>query len=295
MCFVILTCNGKSGDQNGTAGNTPPVINNVVLLPAHPTAQSEIQAQITSSDKDGDPITYEIKWFLNNELIGEGMLFSHEEVEKGDRILAEVRPYDGKDYGKAVRSPEVVIGNLAPRILSVSITPESVFVTTPQIVLTAMAQDPDGDSVSLYAHWVVGDDVVDDTSNALQLRNHDVKKNDVIHGSAFVSDGVNQSEPFLFEVHIANAPPVFTTQIDSVKCTPDSVYYPLPIMDPDNDRITYELVEAPSGLRINQENGVITGSVGDVQTFDIVVRATDTDGAFLEAKFTLTTADLSTP
>jgi len=295
ICLAVLTCNGKTDGQDGTSKNTPPIINRIALLPANPTAQSEIKAQITSSDKDGDPITYEIKWFLNNQQIGEGMLFSHGEVEKGDKIFAEVRPYDGKDYGKAVRSSEVTVGNLAPRIVSVSLTPESVFVTTPQVVLTALAQDPDNDSVSLFVHWVVGDEVIPDTTNVLQVKNYHVKKNDVIHVSAFVSDGVNTSEPFLFELHIANAPPVFTTQIDSVKCTPDSVFYKLPIMDPDGDQITYELVEAPSGLDIDQGNGAVIGSVGDIETFDITVRATDTDGAFLEAQFTLTTPSLRGP
>lgn len=295
LCFVVLTCNGNAGGKNGTSTNTLPVINQISLLPAHPTARSEIKAQITSSDKDGDPITYEIKWFLNNQEIGEGMLFSHEGVERGDKIFAEIRPFDGKDYGESVRSSEVTVGGLPPRILSVSITPESVFVTTPQVVLTALAQDPDHDSVTLYAHWVVEDEAIPDTSNVLHVRTHNVKKGDVIHVSAFVTDGELQSEPFLFEVHIANAPPVFTTQIDSVVCRPESVYYKLPIMDPDNDPITYELIEAPSGLTIDRETGIISGSVGNVQTFDIVVRAIDPEGAFLEARFTLITADFQTP
>lgn len=291
----MLTCNGNADGKNGTSANTLPVINQISLLPAHPTARSEIRAQMTSSDKDGDPITYEIKWFLNNQQIGEGMLFSHEDVERGDKIFAEVRPYDGKEYGKPVRSSEVTIGGLPPRILSVSLTPESVFVTTPQVVLTALAQDPDHDSVSLYAHWVVGDDVIPDTSNVLYLKNHAVKKGDIIHGSAFVTDGEFQSEPFLFEIHIANAPPIFTTQIDSVVCRPESVYYRLPIMDPDNDPITYELIEAPAGLSIDQEQGVVVGSAGPIQTFDIIVRATDPEGAFLEARFTLMTPDIQSP
>lgn len=297
VCTVplIVQCNGKKDGSDGTKTNNPPVITHISLLPTNPTAQSEIKAQIMSSDKDGDPITYELKWFLNNQQIGEGMLFSHEDVSKGDKIFAEARPYDGKDYGKPVQSHEITVGGLPPRVISVSLTPESVFVTTPQVVLTALAQDPDGDSVSLFAHWVVGDDVIPDTSNVLYLKNYDLQKNDVIHGSAFVTDGEFQSDPFIFELHIANAPPVFTTQIDSVKCSPDSVYYKLPIMDPDGDQISYQLLEGPSGLTIDQENGIVQGSVGDVRSFDVVVRATDDDGAFIEARFTLTTPDLQAP
>ncbi|MBA7685170.1 hypothetical protein ES703_93588 [subsurface metagenome] len=87
---------------------------------------------------------------------------------------------------------------------------------------------------------------------------------------------------------IANAPPVFKTEIDSIKCPPDSIYYRLPIIDPDGDPLNFELLDAPDGIQIDQERGIIYGSAGQVTTFEIMVRATDTDGAYSETKFTLT-------
>ncbi len=289
--FFIILFSIKCGEKKEEKGitNSPPVVTEVTLLPLHPTVQTELKARILSSDKEGDPVTYQIKWFVNGEEIGEGMSFSYDEAEKGDKIFAEVTPYDGKDYGKPVRTGEITIGGLPPKILSLQIAPESLFVTTPQVVVTALAEDPDKDSLRMIIHWLVNDEVIPDTSTTLELKKYDLKKNDRVTGSAFADDGEFRSEPFSFELIIANAPPVFKTQTDSVKCAPDSIYYPLPIIDPDNDPLFFEILEAPSGIQIDREKGIIYGSAAETKKFEITVRATDSDGAYLDAQFTITT------
>jgi len=288
LILFISQCGEKKEKRDDGDTNTPPVINKLILQPLNPTIQSEITARILSFDKDGDPITYKVKWFLNGNEIGEGMSFTSEEIARGDRVFAEVTPYDGKDWGNPMRSSDIIIGGLPPKILSLQIAPESLFVTTPQVVVTAMVEDPDKDSITLIIHWMIKDEIIPDTSNVLNLKKFSLKKNDVITCSAFADDGEFRSEPFIFKLLIANAPPVFKTEIDSIKCTPDSIYYRLPIIDPDGDPLNFELLDAPDGIQIDQERGIIYGSAGQVTTFEIMVRATDTDGAYSETKFTLT-------
>lgn len=288
ISLLAINCGNGKPDQGQDKTNTPPAISEVNLLPLNPTVQSRITAQILSSDRESDPVTYTVKWFLNGEEIGEGMSLSHDEVQKGDMIYAEVTPYDGKDYGEPVLSNEITIGGSPPKIVSLQIAPESLFVTTPQVVVTALAEDPDKDSVRLIIHWIVDDNVIPDTISSLNLKRFNLKKNDIITGSAFVDDGDFRSEAFLFELVIANAPPVFSTQVDSVKCSPDNIYYKLPIYDPDGDAVTYELLDAPSGIVIDPNTGTISGNAGESTSFDVMVRATDTEGAYIEAAFTLT-------
>jgi hypothetical protein len=228
----IISCNGKKDDK-GPQANTPPVITTIILEPQNPTIRTEISARIISVDKENNPISYDIKWFVNGQQIGEGMLFSYEDIKKGDRIHAEATPHDGKDWGETVR-----------------------------------------------------------TSDIIDLRRYGLKKHDVITGSAFVDDGEFRSEPFPFEVHIANAPPVLTNQVDSIKCKPESLYYKLPIMDPDNDPLTYDLLDAPAGIMIDGANGVVYGSAGAASEFTIEVRAADNDGAYLDYRFTITSPQM---
>ncbi len=282
----ILHCGGEKKEKT-TPDNTLPIVTEITLLPMKPTVQTEITARILSTDEDGDHVSYKIKWFVNGRQIGEGMSFAYDEVQKSDRIFAKVTPYDGKDWGDEVTSDEIVIGGMPPRILSLQIAPESLYVTTPQVVITALAEDLDNDEVRIVVHWMIKDNVLPDTSNTLNLTRHGLKKHDIITGSATLDDGEFRSEPFPFELEISNAPPVFKTITDSVKTKPDSIYYPLPIFDPDNDKLTYEILDAPDGIMVN-ENGIVYGSVGEAETFEIVVRALDPEGAYLDAKFTLT-------
>ncbi len=285
VVFLGIACGGK---KDGVPGNTPPQISEVTLLPLNPSIGSEISVRITATDKEGDPLTYAVRWFVNNNEIGEGMSFKYEEAKMGDRIFAEVTPFDGKESGKPVKSREVTLGGLPPRIVSASITPESLFVHTPQIVVTAIVEDPDGDSTTVFVHWMLNDDRIPDSSNVLNLRKLKLKKNDRITGGAVASDGSSMSEPFMFELEIANSAPMFSTRTDSVIASPDSLYYRVPIIDPDGDQLTFELLSAPTGVMIEKNTGVIYGNAGNVNTFEVLVRATDTDGAYLDAKFTLT-------
>jgi hypothetical protein len=286
---LIVQCGGgQKEDEGAVSANTPPVIDEVTLLPLTPTIHSEITARIRSSDEDGDPVTYQVRWFVNGREIGEGMLFKYDEIEKGDKVFTEVTPYDGKEWGEPKRSMEVTIGGIAPRILSVQIAPESIYVTTPQAVISATVEDPDRDSIYLILHWTVRDELLPDTSNVLKLKQLGLKKHDVIMGTAFAYDGTFRSEPFVFDLTILNAPPIFVTQEDSVSLNPDSIYYQLPIMDPDGDPLEFELVTGPPGVSVDRETGVVYGSSQDSVAFQIVVSATDDDGASLEAQFTLT-------
>ncbi|OGC42144.1 hypothetical protein A2Y85_00905 [candidate division WOR-3 bacterium RBG_13_43_14] len=289
LLIFIVACNGKKKDGGPVAGNHKPVINSVSLMPSNPIVQSEITAHILSSDQDADPITYTVKWFVNGRNIGEGMALHSEEIRKGDRVHAEITPHDGKEAGEPFTTSELEVVNTSPRIISVQLAPESVFVTTPQVVLSAAVDDPDRDSMRVIVHWVVGENVINDTSNVFRVQQHGLKKHDVVIGVAFVNDGEVRSEPFEFELHIANAPPTFRTVIDSVKCRSDSIYYPLPIFDPDSDPIDYELLNAPQGISIDRNNGVVYGNAGEVKTFEVSVRATDNEGAYIEARYTLTT------
>ncbi|UCF71273.1 MAG: hypothetical protein JSW49_03050 [candidate division WOR-3 bacterium] len=284
--LAVVTCGGKK-EEDSAAVNHAPVLENITLLPLNPTVQSEITARILASDKDGDPITYEVKWYVNDEEIGEGMSLTYPEIKKGDRILAEVTPYDGKAYGKMMRSSEITIGGLPPRIVSVSVIPEIIDVTTPQVTLNALFEDADGDDIDLVVHWLVKDDVLPNTSNVLPMAPLRLKKNDVITGAAFADDGEYRSEAFPFEITIANAPPAFKTKTDSVKCSPKNVHYVLPIFDPDGDPMSFSLLQAPEGIMIDADNGVIYGSAGDISVFEVFVRATDSEGAYLDAQFTL--------
>lgn len=288
LCIIVLHCEKKGEEQSQT--NTPPLIEEVILAPLHPTIESDITTYILGSDKEGDPITFRIVWFVNGVRIGEGRSFTYSKIKKSDRIFAEVSPYDGKAWGTPVKTNEIVIHDLPPKILSITTLPESLFTRTSYLAVGAVVEDPDGDSAGLVVHWFVNERAIPETSNVLDLTKLKLRKNDVIRATAFATDGELQSDPYSVTLTIANSAPVFTRDVDSLKSRNDTIYYHLPIADPDGDRLTFRLLHAPAGIKINDKEGIIYG-VTDASEFEVLVRATDTDGAFLDAKFSLTAVE----
>jgi hypothetical protein len=267
--------------------NAPPVIEGITLVPPHPTVESEITARISGSDKDGDPITFKIQWFVNGKVIGEGLTLISDNIKKGDTIYAEVSPFDGAAWGSSMKSNEVTVGNVPPRILSLISQPESLFATTPRVELRAVFEDPDDDPVSLVVYWHVNNRAIQDTSSILVLEKLKPKKHDRITGTVFASDNTSRSEPFTLNLVISNSAPIIAAAVDSLTCHPDSLYYVLHITDPDGDPLTFELLQAPDGIKLDPHQGIIAGSAGNASALSIVVRAIDSENAFLDAKFIL--------
>jgi hypothetical protein len=66
--------------------------------------------------------------------------------------------------------------------------------------------------------------------------------------------------------------------------------YDVDATDPEDDAITYSLTQAPAGMTIDPDTGVLDWTVGggDLGMHDVTVRATDARGAFDEQSFTVT-------
>ena len=284
---LLVACGGGGGDKNATPGNTAPIVNEVTLSPLNPSVNSEITAQITGFDKEGDPLTYEVKWYVNRRSVGEGMLLKYEDIKKGDAIYAEVTAFDGKNRGLPVKSEEVTIGSSEPRLIAVKVVPEPIYATSPEIRLDATVEDADQDSVDLFCYYYVNDRVLPETMNVLSLPPLNLKKHDTINASAFATDGSARSQPFPFYIIVSNSPPELQVENETVKMPMDNLNYQVPITDPNGDRMTFALTGAPEGVIIEPTTGVITGNAGDARSIEVTVRATDVEGAYLDAKFTI--------
>ena len=292
ICLIafMINCNGEKKDgavKDKT--NTAPFIKNVVLTPENPTQGSRITMRIDAGDKEGDNIEYSVIWYLNDEKIGEGFEFYLNEAKQGDYIYADITPSDGKLEGETKRTATVAIGNTPPKIMSSRIAPDTVLTSTGDLTVYGEGFDPDGDPITWLCYWTLDfSKRISDSATTINLKNLDIKKGSHITAELYASDGDTVSTPHLIEIDVVNGHPMLKTDVDSVPYSADSINFPVPIIDPDNDEMTFELLEAPLGLRIDKKNGTVSGKVTMTDPFEIIVRATDTDGAYLDARFTLT-------
>ena len=288
ILIIIIGC-GEKKKESGEKVNTPPFIKHIEVLPQHPVLGSRINLRIQAGDKEADEITYTVKWFCNGREIGTGIEFYLNEAKKGDRIYAEVTPSDGKLSGETKRTSVITIANTPPKIIGAKLTPDAILTSTGELTVIGEGFDPDGDSLIFFCYWTLNDkEKIPDSSTTLRLKDLRLKKGSLLTAELYAFDKDTVSSPYTLEIRIANSPPILKEGLDSIPYTPDSIYYPLPIIDPDGDPMTFEILESPKGLEIDNTKGIVHGSVEDTTAFEILVRATDIDGAYLDAKFTLT-------
>jgi hypothetical protein len=283
-------------DEQKVVRNAVPVVRLAEILPAHPRLGSRIDLRIHAFDDDGDRISYGVNWFCNGRIISSSLEFYLSDVEKGDRIYAEVTPSDGTQFGKTVRTATVTVANSPPKIIGVKLEPEAVVSSTGEIRILAEGVDPDADSLQYFCYWRINNEHrLPDSSTTARLHDLQPKKGMLLTAELYAYDGDTVSSPYVLEIEIANSPPMLSAERESIPYSPDSIIYVLPIVDPDGDNVLYELVEAPRGLRIDQTFGIVHGSVTETEPFQILVRATDADGAYLDARFTVTPPVIPVP
>lgn len=282
---ILASC---GADEQRTTPNAVPVITRAEILPTHPQRGSRINLRIRASDDDGERISYAVNWFCNDRIIGSGLEFYLSDVEKGDRIYAEVTPSDGHQSGTTVRTTTVTVANSPPKIIGVKLEPEAIVSSTGEMRIIAEGVDPDADSLSYFCYWRINDgNRLPDSSTTLRLHDLGLEKGMILTSELYAYDGDTVSSSYVLEIEITNSPPMLSAEQESIPYSPDSIVYALPIIDPDGDNLSYELIEAPAGLRIDQTSGIVHGSVTETEPFEILVRATDTEGAFLNARFTV--------
>jgi len=81
--------------------NSRPVLSNLRLMPETWAQGDQLYIECDPYDLDGDPVSIEYEWTLNDLPAGYSKNISGS-VQRGDRFTVRLRPYDGEVYGDAV-------------------------------------------------------------------------------------------------------------------------------------------------------------------------------------------------
>ncbi|MCB9682611.1 MAG: hypothetical protein H6733_14190 [Alphaproteobacteria bacterium] len=309
----------KDGDPSGrgapvdsgvvVVGNMLPVLDSVAILPGDPVEGSTLTLDLGAvTDLDPlDTVTLTYAWTVNDVFVSSDDRLTGAVFDEGDSVVVTVTPYDTTDPGLPVTSAPVVIGNTAPRVLNVSLSPGA-----PSIVdtITAMAlvEDVDTDDVVEVSYtWYVGTDPVAGVTGDSLDPSH-FTTGDRIHVVVVADDGDAQSDPFpSANVVIGNAAPSITDVVITpaeiregvtATCEPHGWF------DPDGDPPGYEYTWLINGTP-RAATATITGIAFNKRDV-LVCRVRPYDGAafgdpvssdpvtVVNSPPTLTTARLST-
>lgn len=183
--------------------------------------------------------------------------------------------------------PAPGLNNNPPKILSVEIFPPKPHLGD-ELEARAAAFDPDGDPVQLSYTWVVNGQIVTNGPSP-QFTDNSLHKRDRIVVRVVPSDGTsNGVEASSQPVIILNRHPEITSAPSTT--VEGGVYtYAVKAVDPDGDTLRYRLSQAPEGMTIQPETGLIQWKVStEHPSVDVGVVASDEDEAEAFQQFKLT-------
>ncbi len=170
MCRVEPSDGEQGGPGMATApvlvDDTAPVITAATLSTTAPTSDQMVDVDVTSTDVDGDTVSYNYEWFVNGTSVSTARSLSGDLFSRGDTLYAVVTPQDGMKLGAAYTSDVGTGVNGVPSVGGVGLGPSSAG-TSDTLTANATGADPDGDPVTLAYAWYVNGALVAETGASL--------------------------------------------------------------------------------------------------------------------------------
>jgi len=181
--------------------NSPPKAGVATVTPAAPGEADTASCLVSDvSDLDGDPVTFEIHWYVDGLPVdGEADdTLSGGAFDKDQTLYCSATPHDGTDPGMAIASAIVTVANTAPTLESVSIWPAAALRSESFSCdwagwLDLDEGDPQLPSFGWYTTGDGGDLKLDTTGETLWLG--DLVPGDQVFCRIVPSDGESQGAP----------------------------------------------------------------------------------------------------
>lgn len=122
--------------------NIPPKFTSVKLMPEVFRPGDTLYIDAEAMDPDGDEVTIYYEWYKNGELVSTEKNLNIP-VERGDKLIIKIKPFDGKDYGEVITLNREIL-NLPPVIIEHRDYHFDGNIFTYHVKAT----DPDGDDLS---------------------------------------------------------------------------------------------------------------------------------------------------
>ncbi|HND30804.1 MAG TPA: hypothetical protein PLA94_12425, partial [Myxococcota bacterium] len=284
-CTVTPRDSGGAGTARSasvTVGNTVPSLSSVSLTPTTAVEGSTLTCTPgTATDVDGDSISYTYSWLVDSASPGVSTsTLSSSYFSKNNAVRCSVTPRDATGSGTAVASNTVTIGNTAPVMTAVTLSPTLVY-TNDTVTASASGSDVDGDPVSYSYAWSVnGTTIAAATGTTLSGVSY-FSRGNLVSVAVTPNDGTQSGTAMSASVTIGNTAPTAPT----VAVTPnpaDMNNEPLlcgistASTDVDGDSISYSMSWTADGVSYPGSMTGITGPSNTTWTRD-TVPAADTD------------------
>ncbi len=282
--LLIIAC-GNAEQEKAVQAPQPQkkCLYTIKLMPEDATRNNSITVYV----RGANPKNLSYQWLVNKtEVIGaNGLVLKYSGLRKHDEVRVKVST---KESGECLSDP-LIIADIPPKIQSARLLPENPR-KGDDLHIAIKTFDGDGDDVTVDYEWLInGESVPQQALDANRLNGNFIKRGDRVSVKITPSDGETNGLAITLETLVVNSPPVVSDELGTEF---DGSLYSAKIkaFDPDGDRLTYTLKQAPKGMTINSETGVITWLVtpDDKGKHDITVSVKDGHGGEIILPFTTT-------
>jgi hypothetical protein len=284
MFVLFVGCQRERGSaQTGIpgSGNHPPSIRAASILPSPLVLNGPISVTIDAQDLDRNPLSFRYQWRVNGKPIAseQGEQLPPELLKQGDQVAVEIWPHDGVVEGASFTTPTVIVRNSPPVVSQVSIEP-SVISLGMRVRAQVKVYDADHDLIRVAYRWWRNQTLVQEGEEA-ELDTATFAHGDVLAVEVLAGDhsGVGQSVRST-PAKIGNTPPRIIS-IPPTSLSHDQFAYQVEASDAESDALTFSLESAPSGMTIDERNGLVTWHVppGHSGIDQVRILVTDSQGA----------------
>jgi len=249
------------------AGNAAaPEVLSVRLDPTWPEPGKPVRAIVQSATANGERARLSFQWKVLGQAFGsDAPSIVLPGLVKGDPVGVTVVAHQGERSSEPV-TISTTIPNSPPVVRNLRLRTRGVGATGEQWLADVRADDPDRDPVEIRYQWLKNGEPHPATGQAFPTR--DLKRGDTLSVRVFATDGEDQSSVAASgHIAISNSAPDILSNPPPVAEGSNAYRYQVEAKDPDGDpRLSFSLVEAPGGMTLDGDSGLLTWRPHPAQT-----------------------------
>ncbi len=267
------------------------------------TNDSNIFANISVVDQDGDNVTLNVSWYVDNvniknQTVGNvsnetslvvNLSVDEYDYNKSDLVNVSILPYDYLDLTGENDTNSTTIQNTFPR--GTVVFNQSVYFTEDDISVNVTIDDADAESMTVKVTWYVNDSIVEPSQSYDDKGNGSIVNDSFLAPSQYgrfslinvsfnITDGTNTTQVWSSLVNISNSEPVQGDDVADISVTNGSsvtINLSGNFTDLDNDEINFSIVDTGNAT-FSMDNDTKEWTISGVDIGQVNVTFNASDG-----------------